>query len=287
MSLSAQHRRFAWVILGAFILLSACYSIVNPIFEAPDEVYHYPYVKHIADVRRQWRERCNAWEDRSRDPMMIASVIRDLREVLDRDAIVTSGSGNAQAQILQSFEFYEPHTNITSGGFSCMGFSVPAAIGCKLAKPDRQVVAVVGDGDYLMNAGELATAVQNNIPIVVVVCNNSGWHSIRDLQMGIYGDRDYATEFRDKQGNAYSPNFAEVAKAFGAHGERITRADDIKPALQRALSAGKPAVVECITSSEFPYDGSEAVGWWDVPIPAYLKDLRNHYESERKEEWLA
>ena len=246
-----------------------------------------PYTKHIADLRKAWRERCAAWEDRQRDPMMITSVIRDLREALARDAIVTSGSGNTQAQILQTFEFYEPRTNITSGGFSTMGFSVPAAIGCKLARPDREVVAVVGDGDYLMNAGELATAVQQNIPIVIVVCNNHGWHSIRDLQMAVFGERDYATEFLDRQGERYSPNFAKLAEAFGAHGERITQAKQIKPALERALKAGRPALVECITSSEFPYDGSEAVGWWDVPVPAYLTERRRQYEAERREEWLA
>ncbi len=245
------------------------------------------YTKHIADLRKAWREECDKWEDRSREPMMIASVVRDLREVLDRDAIVTSGSGNTQAQVLQTFDFYEPRTNISSAGFSCMGFSMPAAIGCKLAKPDKQVVAIIGDGDYLMNAGELATAVQHNIPIVVVVCNNHGWHSIRDLQMAVFGNRDYATEFMDRNGKRYSPNFAKLAEAFGAHGERITKAGEIKPALKRALEAGRPAVVECITSSEFPYDGSPAVGWWDVPIPDYLKDLRKKYEAERSEEYLA
>ena len=245
------------------------------------------YTQQIAAQRKAWAERCNKWEDRSREPMMICSVVRDLRETLDRDAIVTSGSGNTQAQILQTFEFYEPRTNISSAGFSCMGFSLPAAIGCKLACPDKQVVAVIGDGDYLMNAGELATAVQHNIPIVVVVCNNYGWHSIRDLQMAVYGERDYATEFIDRDGNRYSPNFAKLAEAFGAHGERISRAEQIKPALQRALNAGVPAVVECLTSSEFPYDGSEAVGWWDVPVPAYLAERRKEYESQRSEEYLA
>ncbi len=245
------------------------------------------YTAHISTLREAWRTECASWEDRAREPMRMAAVVRDLRDTLERDAIVTSGSGNTQAHILQMFDFYEPRTNITSAGFSCMGFSMPAAIGCKLARPGTQVVAVIGDGDYLMNAGELATAVQHNLPIVVVVCNNHGWHSIRDLQMAVFGDRDYATEFLDRDGERYSPNFAKLAEAFGAHGERVTQAADIMPALKRALAAGRPAVVECVTSSEFPYDGSPAVGWWDVPMPAYLTERRKQYEAERDEEYLA
>ena len=245
------------------------------------------YTKHIAKLRKAWLDECRKWEDRAREPMMISSVVRDLRETLDDDAIVTSGSGNTQAQVLQTFEFYQPRTNISSAGFSTMGFSLPAAIGCKIAKPDKQVVAIIGDGDYLMNAGELATAVQYNVPIVIVVCNNHGWHSIRDLQMAVFGDREYATQFIDKNGERYSPNFSKIAEAFGAFGERITRAEEIKPALKRALKAKRPTVVECITSSDFPYDGSPAVGWWDVPIPAYLKERRKKYESERSEEYLS
>ena len=245
------------------------------------------YANRITKLRTAWRNECASWDDPEREPMRMASVMRALRGVLDRDAIVTSGSGNAQAHVLQMFDFYEPRTNITSAGFSCMGFSVPAAIGCKLAKPDTQVVAVVGDGDYLMNAGEFATAVQHGLPIVVVVCNNHGWHSIRDLQMAVFGGRDYATEFLDRAGNRYSPNFAKVAEAFGGHGERVTKGPEVGPALRRALRAGKPALVECITSSEFPDDGSPAVGWWDVPIPAYLSERRRRYEAERNEEYLA
>jgi acetolactate synthase-1/2/3 large subunit len=105
--------------------------------------------------------------------------------------------------------------------------------------------------------------------------------------MAVFGGRDYATEFLDRAGNRYSPNFAKVAEAFGGHGERVTKGPEVGPALRRALRAGKPALVECITSSEFPDDGSPAVGWWDVPVPAYLSERRRRYEAERNEEYLA
>ncbi len=83
---------------------------------------------------------------------------------------------------------YEPGTNLTTGGFSTMGWTVPATLGAKLAAPQRQVVGLVGDGDFLMTAQELATAVQYDIPVVYVVANNIGWIAIRDLQAAVYGE---------------------------------------------------------------------------------------------------
>ncbi len=243
------------------------------------------YFAEIRRVRQEWLSRIAQWADDSKDPMMITSLLREIRRFLDRDAIVVSSSGNTQAQILQEFPFYLPRTNITTGGFSTMGWSFPAAMGAKLACPKRQVVAIMGDGDYMMTMAELATAVQHGIATVTVIANNVGWHSIKDLQVAVLGaERAHHVEFLDKTGQAYTPNFAEAAKAFGAHGERITRSSQVRPALERAFAAGKPAVIEAMCQREHPYTGSPAVGWWDVPIPAYLTDRRARYERERAEE---
>lgn len=243
------------------------------------------YFAEIQRVRQEWIDHVTDWGDDSKDPMMITCLLREIRSFLDRDAIVCSSSGNTQAQILQEFPFYEPRTNITTGGFSTMGWSFCAALGAKLARPDRQVVAVLGDGDYMMTMAELATAVQHDIPVVAVIANNVGWHSIRDLQLAAFGEgRDISVAFLDRSGNAYTPNFAEVAKAFGAHGERITRSGEVRGALKRAFAAGKPAIIEAMCQREAPYTGSPAVGWWDVPIPAYLTERRARYETERAEE---
>ncbi|MHB1004520.1 MAG: thiamine pyrophosphate-binding protein [Chloroflexota bacterium] len=220
-------------------------------------------------------------------PVSISRFLKELRGFLDRDAVVVSSSGNAQAQILQEFPFYVPRTNLTSGGFSTMGFSLPAAMGAKLALPERQVVAVVGDGDFLMTVQEMATAVQYNIPIVVTVLNNYGWQSIKDLQMAALGpDRVYATEFVDRQGAPVSPDFTALARAFGAYAERIERPEEVRPALARAFAENRPAVVEVIVNREQPYAGGTVAGWWDVPIPAYLEERRRQYERERSEEAL-
>ncbi len=251
----------------------------------PREYRSTEYFAEIQRERQAWFEHVNEWADDAKDPMMITCLLREVRSFLDRDAIVTSSSGNTQAQILQEFPFYLPRTNLTTAGFSTMGWSFCAALGAKLAEPNRQVVAILGDGDFMMTMAELATAVQQDIPVVAVVANNVGWHSIRDLQLAVFGEgRDINVEFLDKHGEGYTPNFADVARAFGAHGERITKSSEVKPALKRAFDSGKPAIIEAMCQREAPYTGSPAVGWWDVPVPAYLTERRAQYEKERSEE---
>ncbi|HOX37351.1 MAG TPA: thiamine pyrophosphate-binding protein [Candidatus Brocadiia bacterium] len=246
------------------------------------------HAARIAELRRKWDAFIAKWEDRSVKPMMITSLLKDLRAFLPQDAIVASSSGNTQAQLLQEFPFSLPRTNVTTAGFSTMGWAFPAALGAKLACPDRQVVAVMGDGDFSMTMGEMATAVQNNIPVVVVLANNAGWVSISDLQNAAYGEKHvYATRFNDRKGKAYTPNFAEIARGFGMHGERIESAGEVAPALERAFASGKPALVEAMCCQKFPRTGSPAHGWWDVPIPTYMPKLRRKYEKERSQEKLA
>ena len=264
--------------------LAATIECLHANHEPPD-YRSSDYFAEIQRVRAEWFDHVADWADDRKDPMMITCLLREIRSFLDRDAIVVSSSGNTQAQILQEFAFSLPRTNITTAGFSTMGWSFCAAIGAKLACPDKQVVAILGDGDYMMTMAELATAVQHDVPVVAVVANNVGWHSIRDLQLAAFGDdRDINVEFLDRSGQAYTPNFADVAKAFGAHGERITQSGQVKGALERAFASGKPAIVEAMCQREAPYTGSPAVGWWDVPIPTYLADRRAQYERERAEE---
>jgi acetolactate synthase-1/2/3 large subunit len=163
-----------------------------------------------------------------------------------------------------------------------MGFTVPAAIGAKLAAPDRQVVGVAGDGDFAMNVQELATAMQLGLPVVYLVLNNYGWQSINNLQKGTFG-REIITRFRTPDGRYYSPDFTRLAEAYGCHGERVEEPGGIVPALERAFAAEKPAVVELICATEGPMAQLSKVGWWDVPIPAYMEEKRAQYERERSE----
>jgi acetolactate synthase-1/2/3 large subunit len=242
------------------------------------------YAAEIRELRETWLEGVRERAASDHEPVTISRLVAEVRGFLDRDAIVLTSSGNVQAQWFQEAMVFEPNTNLTTGGFSTMGWTVPAALGAKLAAPERQVVGLVGDGDFLMTVQELATAVQYDIPAVYVVANNAGWIAIRDLQAAVYGEeRAEGAEFL-KEDRPISPDLAAVARAFGCHAERISAPGEVGPALERAFAAGRPAVVEVTVEREYPLSGSPAVGWWDVPVPAYLREKRERYERERSEE---
>ena len=251
------------------------------------------YSAHIQRLREEWLAQVRALASSDHVPVTISRLVAEVRAFLARDAIVVTSSGNTQAQWFQEALVYEPKTNLTTGGFSTMGWTVPAALGAKLAAPERPVVGLVGDGDFLMTVQELATAVQYNISVVYVVANNVGWIAIRDLQAAVYGEaRAVGAEFLTERsgrspaepGAPISPDLAAVARAFGCHAERISAPDEVRPALERAFTAGIPAVVEVMVERNYPLSGSPAVGWWDVPVPTYLTERRARYERERAEE---
>ena len=244
-----------------------------------------PYTREITERRNAWFASM-AERQADTDPVTISRFLKELRAAVADDAIIAHSSGNAQAAILSEFPFYEPRTNLTTGGFSTMGWAYPAALGAKVAKPDKQVVAVVGDGDFMMTMQEMAFAAQHNIAVVVCVLNNMGWQAIKDIQWDSFGEgRDIAVEFT-RDGEPYTPHFADVARSFGLHSERISRPEQIKPALDRAFATGHPALLEVMVNRTYPLSGTPATGWWDVPIPAYLTDRRKQYEEARREETL-
>jgi acetolactate synthase-1/2/3 large subunit len=254
---------------------------------SPKDYQHSPYFSEIQQLRKEWMKFLADWRKPDLEPVMISCVLKEIRQFLNRDAIIVTSSGNVQAQMIQEIEFYEPHTCITAGGFSTMGYSLPAAIGAKLGQPKKQVIALIGDGDFMMSMMELHTVKQLNINLVVVILNNYGWIAITDLQRAVLGaDRGYATEFRDDKGAPYSPHFADIAKGFGCWSTRISKASEIKPALQQAFTQSGPAVIEILVNRDPKFTGSPAWGWWDVPIPTYLSEQRKKYEQAKKEEIL-
>jgi acetolactate synthase-1/2/3 large subunit len=251
------------------------------------------YFQEMQDEKKKWYKFLEDYRDDTKVPVMISSVLKEIRKFFDRDAVIITSSGNVQAQMLQELEFYEPKTCLTAGGFSTMGYSVPAAIGAKLGsidigKPDRQVVALVGDGDFMMTLSELSMAVQLGLKnIFFIVLNNYGWIAIKDLQQAAFGeDRGYGTAFYDKDENPYSPDFTKIAEAFGCYSEKISTKEEIIPSLEGAAKSEKPVVIEILVNRQYPYTGSPAVGWWDVPIPEYLTERRKKYKEEIEKEKL-
>ncbi|HEV8020111.1 MAG TPA: thiamine pyrophosphate-binding protein [Candidatus Lustribacter sp.] len=166
----------------------------------------------------------------------LRAVVLDLSERLPTDAIVTVGAGNFTTWVHRYFQFKQFGTALgpTSGA---MGYGVPAGIAAKLRHPERTVVTFAGDGDFLMTGQELATAVRYGVALVILIVNNGMYATIRMHQERNYPGRVSSTDLTN-------PDFAALARAYGAHGERVATTAEFAPAFERAVASGGPAVLE-------------------------------------------
>ncbi len=165
-----------------------------------------------------------------------------LRERLPDDAILASGAGNYSIWLHRFFQFRRHGTQLAPKS-GAMGFALPAALAAKVVHPRRTVVAVTGDGDFLMCGHELATAVQHRLEVVVLVVDNGMYGTIRMHQERAYPGRVIATDLQN-------PDFAALAEAYGAAGETVAATADLPAALDRAFAAGRPAVLALRTDPE-------------------------------------
>jgi acetolactate synthase-1/2/3 large subunit len=165
----------------------------------------------------------------------LADCIAHMRERVP-DAIVTNGAGNFSAWVHRFWRWHAYPTQLapTSGA---MGYGVPAGVAAKIVRPEQTVICFAGDGDFLMSGQELATAVQYDLPILIVVVNNGMYGTIRMHQELHYPGRVVGTEL-------VNPDFGAYARAFGAHGETITETAQFPDAFERALASGRSAVLE-------------------------------------------
>jgi acetolactate synthase-1/2/3 large subunit len=219
---------------------------------------------YYEEVQRLWDE----WEQRVEEyvtddvPMSMARVLVSLREVLPREGVVVSSAGQPQETTNPQFPVYEPRTNVSCGGFSTMGFGVSAAIGAKLARPDRPVVDVEGDGSFLMCNQEVACAVEHDVDVTYLVLNNHGWKSIRNLQVDKYGwDRVLNTPFDEET----DVNYMDMADAFNVgYAERVVKPENLEATLSEAIAHDGPAMVEAIVEPDNPDSGAIITGKWDL-----------------------
>lgn len=189
-----------------------------------------------------WREERRANYLKTLEPgdlpgdVHMGRVIGILDDVLPENAFVCNGAGNYAAFLHRHYTYKGYRTQLapTSGS---MGYGLPAGVAAKVAFPDRPCVVMAGDGCFMMTCQELATCMQYDLPVVVVVANNSMYGTIRMHQEREYPERVVGTRLTN-------PDFAKFAESFGAHGETVIKTDEFKPALERALASGKPAVIE-------------------------------------------
>jgi thiamine pyrophosphate-dependent acetolactate synthase large subunit-like protein len=217
----------------------------------PEEIgRHYPVNARIcADARETLEALLSALPARPRTPWTFPQppaepwrlpgidLVGPLRQALPRDAIVVADITRLSYVLLAEFPVYEPRTFLHPAGFVSMGFGIPAALGAKTAFPERTVVAVVGDGCFLMSGMELATAVQEQLPIIVVLINDSSLTLIKAIQERRYEGRYLGVDLRN-------PDFELFAKAFGVRFWSVTDDNSFARALAAAVAAGEPALIE-------------------------------------------
>ena len=242
------------------------------------------YGDEIARLRSAWEEQIEVKSGSDATPMTMARAVREIQAATRPDAIVVTGAGLPQGMLKQRWVTREPRTHITSGGFSTMGFTLPAAIGAQLARPDAQVLAVCGDGDFLQTMQELSAAAILGSPVCTVVLDNSGWISIKGGQDAHFG-RTAMTDFT-RNGTPYSPDFAAIGRAFDIHTESAHEPAAVRPAVERALASGGPSLVHVRVERDLAVAGPDKTGWWDVPVPegrpAYEEQMRGRAEQQHR-----
>ena len=198
----------------------------------------------VAKARREWDAERNKLLDPRARPILPPVVAHAMRAALPPDGVMVLDAGNAGKHMRLFMDTHEPNTFLYISDWGSVGAGLPMAMGVKLARPERPVMATVGDMGMMCNLGELETAVRERIPVVCVVYNDQGLGNERAFQNELYGGRTFAVDYRDV-------DFAALASALGAHGERVADPAQLAPALQRALASGQPAVVDVVIDKNF------------------------------------
>ena len=220
--------------------------------------------------REPWWDQIRRWQlsqplrfSGSQHQIKPQNVIKELHRLTQGEALITTDVGQHQMWVAQFYPFRRPRQLITSGGLGTMGFGLPAAMGAQLALPNQQVVAVVGDGGFQMTNQELATAVQYNLPVKVIVMNNGYLGMVRQWQEMFY-DRTYS-----EVDISVAPDFVKLAEAYGAKGFRAERPAELREVMEAALNHKGVAVMDVVISKEenvFPI----------VPAGADARDMITH-----------
>jgi acetolactate synthase-1/2/3 large subunit len=205
-------------------------------------------------------------------PMRPERILADLRAAMPRDAILCTDVGWNKNGMAQQYPIYTPGSVFTPGGFATMGFGSPAALGAKLARPDKVVVALIGDGGFGQNPAALATAFEEDIAVIWVIMNNYAFGTIAGLEKAHYGTT-FATVF-EKDGQPWSPDYAAIARAYGIEGIKIKSAEAFKPALERAIRMNKPVVLDVYMKNE----PVPTAGHWNI-MDIYSPGKKVHHVS--------
>jgi acetolactate synthase I/II/III large subunit len=203
------------------------------------------------DQRREWTAQISAWKRdnplsycQSDTEIKPQFVIETLYKLTKGKAIITTEVGQNQMWAAQFYGYDEPNTFLSSGGLGTMGYGFPAALGAKIAFPDKMVIDIAGDGSIQMNIQEMATAIQDNIPVKIVLLNNGYLGMVRQWQQLFYGKRYSSTDM------TYQPDFLKLAEAYGWMGLRATQPNEVEAVLREGLAAPGPVLMDFRVSRE-------------------------------------
>ncbi len=198
------------------------------------------------DVKQAWFEQIDEWKKKRAlpacnsdklNPLTVIEKIYDYTK--DKDTIICTEVGQHQMWTAQLYKFEEPRRFITSGGLGTMGFGFPAAMGASIGRPEKIVINIAGDGSIQMNIQELATCVAYNIPVIVAIINNGYLGMVRQWQEKLFNKHYSETKIS-------GPDFVKVAEAYGALGIRVTKEEEIVPALQYAVESKRPVFIDFV-----------------------------------------
>ena len=202
------------------------------------DMKHDAWVEEVEALKNQYPLKFD--DDRLTGPY----VVEELYRVTKGDAIITTEVGQNQMWAAQYYKYKDPRTFLTSGGLGTMGYGLGASIGAKIGRPEKTVVNVAGDGCFRMNMNEIATAARYQVPVIELVLNNHVLGMVRQWQTLYYGQRYSATVLNDQV------DFVKLAEAMGAVGMRVTKKEEVAPALEKAIAMGRPVVLECVIDSD-------------------------------------
>ncbi|MEM2111703.1 MAG: thiamine pyrophosphate-binding protein [Candidatus Bathyarchaeia archaeon] len=222
-------------------------GVVGDVKVVPQRMLHQ-LKKSIRTPRTEWLNRAMDIKRRMKSELEFSNrpeirTVLEIRKILKRDAIVAADVTIPAYWMARIFETYQPGTFLYPAGYVAMGFGLPAAIASKIAYPERQVVAFCGDGSFMMTCQELATAVENNVNIPIVIYNNQGYGVLKYAQKIMFSSRYMGVDLTN-------PNFIRFAEAFGVKGLKVDGIDQLKSCLKEALKSDEPTVIE----TRLPFD---------------------------------
>ena len=209
-------------------------DVLGRLNEQLEQQDHKEWVQHIMQLKEQYPLSYD-------EPLLSCPyIMEEIDRVTNGDAVITTDVGQHQMWAAQFYKYSMPRTLLTSGGLGTMGYGLGACIGAKMGRPDKICINIAGDGCFRMNMNELATASRYNIPIIQVVINNHVLGMVRQWQTLFYGKRYSQTVLND------SVDFCKVAEGLGCEAIRVTKKEEVAPAIEKAIALKKPVLLDCI-----------------------------------------